>query len=494
MEIEKFNFKSIQEVNEYRFKSITAQSKYFSSIIQGYVKVVSDDMIFYFDKNKKLWTKANKKQFEAFVYTWFDDTANLIKKLIKKSENIDEQVERETKLLIKQFDKKSYINDIIERSFTTLYDVQFYTILDSQPSSMPILNGKKICLKTLKITERTSSDYFTYESPVNFIEGKTPNADKFFKQIMPNKKAKEYLRKILGYSLTGETDARIFMVWFGHGSNGKTLLVKCLDLILGPQYVQCDRSIFMKSKKSGGGATPELMALMGKRMGVYSEGETSDHIEMNLSGLKQISGEDKITGRPLYCQQIEFYPYIKLHMLTNFTPPLNSEKAIKDRLRYIFFDAKFSESKDLKEGEIAVDKEFANNLQTIFLSEIFTWIVKGAKEYYLDRKIEMPESFKIRTNDILSNEDSIKTFLDRKIQFGLSDKQHMKKLQIFELYKNFCNQNSQRCQPRSSLFARLGELGCKLSTLHGYDVYRGIDIKDEIEEDEKSENENVFLI
>jgi phage/plasmid-associated DNA primase len=62
---------------------------------------------------------------------------------------------------------------------------------------------------------------------------------------------------------------------------------------------------------------------------------------MNFRDYKQISGEDKITGRPLYCAKVDFYPYIKLHMLTNFKPPLNAEKAIVNRLNYLFLDSSF---------------------------------------------------------------------------------------------------------------------------------------------------------
>jgi hypothetical protein len=71
--------------------------------------------------------------------------------------------------------------------------------------------------------------------------------------------------------------------------------------ILCKQYTQCDKSIFIKIKNNSNGATPEIMDLLGKRLGSYSVGDTSDTIEMNLGGMKQISGEDKLTGRPLYC-------------------------------------------------------------------------------------------------------------------------------------------------------------------------------------------------
>ena len=133
----------------------------------------------------------------------------------------------------------------------------------------------------MEITDRTFDDYFTYYSPVSYIPSKLSNADIFFKQLQPRKENREYLRKILGYSLTGRTEARVFFIWYGFGSNGKSKIFKRLDKILSKQYILCEKSIFMKVKNnSSGGASKDIMELVGKRVGSYSEGDTSDTIEM----------------------------------------------------------------------------------------------------------------------------------------------------------------------------------------------------------------------
>jgi len=130
------------------------------------------------------------------------------------------------------------------------------------------------------------------------------------------------------------------------------------------------------------------------------------------------------------------------------------------------------------------------------LSEIFTFIAKGAYEFYKTMTITMTEEFQQRTESILANEDSIKTFTDRKIQMTKDKNDYLKKNEVFDAYKTFCNNNSQRCQPRSSLFNRLEHLGFSLSSLNGYDIYRfaklsyddpfggdlDVDIKDEEKE------------
>ncbi len=185
------------------------------------------------------------------------------------------------------------------------------------------------------------------------------------------------MKKILGYSLTGNNDARKFFVWYGFGSNGKSKVFKIMEKILGCQYTQLHKSIFMKSKNKSSsiGASPEIMDLMGKRVGAFSEGDTADNIEMDIGGIKQISGQDKITGRHLFCDKVDFYPYIKIHLITNFTPPLNAEKAIKDRLIYLFMDSNFTEGELKEENDIKIDNVFAKKIEDEYLSEMFSWIV-----------------------------------------------------------------------------------------------------------------------
>ena len=247
-----FPFKTIDNVYKFTKLSITQQSNYFSNFIKNNIKKISKDTLFYYNEIDKLWTEIDKSQFDDFVYNFFDNTATAIKVLLKNSkEEVDEYILKEITASVKLYDKKTYITDIILRSITNLFDKQFITILDSNPDFLPINNGKKINSKTLEITDRTYYDYFTYFSPVDYISNeKLPHADKFFKQIQPKKVNREYLRKILGYSITGRTEARVFFIWYGFGSNGKSKIFKIMDKILCKQYTQCDKSIFMKVKNN----------------------------------------------------------------------------------------------------------------------------------------------------------------------------------------------------------------------------------------------------
>ena len=103
--------------------------------------------------------------------------------LVKNSKDeIDKYILKQIEKLCHEFDQDSYHKKIINRSITSIYDIQFLSKLDNNADFLPINNGKKINLKTLEITDRTYHDYFTYFSPVDYIStDKLPHADKFFK-------------------------------------------------------------------------------------------------------------------------------------------------------------------------------------------------------------------------------------------------------------------------------------------------------------------------
>jgi hypothetical protein len=84
--------------------------------------------------------------------------------------------------------------------------------------------------------------------------------------------------------------------------------------------------------------------------------------------------------------------------------------------------------------------------------------------------------------------------MDGKIKITKNQKDVIKKKDLVESYQLFCSENSQRCQPRSSLFNRLEQVGIDLSDekLHNYDVYRGIQIINNEEDNDKEEIKDIL--
>jgi putative DNA primase/helicase len=211
---------------------------------------------------------------------------------------------------------------------------------------------------------------------------------------------------------------------------------------------------------------------------VYSEGETADEIELNITSVKEITGQDMIHARGLFKDPINFHTMCKLSFLANYVPPLDGQDAVKIRTRFLFFDSQFVVNPK-GPNQFKADDDFVEKLKTEYLSEVFSWFAQGAYEYYQTKTIEMSPKAKERTNDLINSEDSIESFISAKCVITNNEKDYIRKLLLFDAYKAYCTSNSQRCKPRSTLFNRLADknVELKLKGKDGYDVYRGIQIK-----------------
>jgi hypothetical protein len=70
--------------------------------------------------------------------------------------------------------------------------------------------------RTMEITDRTKEDYFTFESPVDYVKT-TPNAEKFFKQFFADSANRKDVQRSLGYMMTGDTTVQCFSFGMARG-------------------------------------------------------------------------------------------------------------------------------------------------------------------------------------------------------------------------------------------------------------------------------------
>jgi hypothetical protein len=114
------------------------------------------------------------------------------------------------------------------------------------------------------------------------------------------------------------------------------------------------------------------------------------------------------------------------------------------------------------------------------MDEVFSWVVKGSKEYYKTKSIEMTEEFKDRTTMILQSDDSIEAFIKHHLIITNDAKEYIRKGDIFRAYEAYCDGSHGTVQKkkRNVLFQRLDNILKKdpkeKNTLDGYDIYRKV--------------------
>ena len=131
------------------------------------------------------------------------------------------------------------------------------------------------------------------------------------------------------------------------------------------------------------------------------------------------------------------------------------------------------------------DSQFADDLVEKYLSEVFSWMVKGAIEYYKDKRINATNEFQRRTNETIEDGDSITSFLKYRVKFTKDVKDKVAPVDMFKIYQKYCQDTSKQCKPRTTLYNRLEHLKVVKKIYNGYPSFHYIKI---IHEDDEEEN------
>jgi len=435
----------------------------------------------WFDNNTKLWEEKDKAFVRNLVSDFYDNEyRKLITKENEKGGKLQKEEERKThaKFMEELSKKRSSIyqyrtlDNIVRLCLAYNVNEKFIEKLNVKKHLVPLKNGKVLDMKLGKEREREKDDFFTFEMPVNYLgkKAKTPNANKFFVQIMNgNKEAAKYLQKCLGYCITGETSERCLFLFWGEGSNGKSSVMELMNKIMTDNmYAATSKDVFIKHERRGG-ATPELMKLMDKRLGVYSESEKCE--ELNEGRLKSLTGNDKISARFLYQRkESDFTPIIKPVMLTNHRPEFNTDdQAMIDRVKYIPFLARFVLNP--KEGEYKKDPEFVRKLQDEYLDEVFTFIAKGAIKWYNTKDLKEPKEVMEARQEYINSLDSVGQFINERCEKGEGNTE---KTEIYKEYVEYMNEEGKKPENKPEFYKKLRNRGYIEVKIMGKRQIRGL--------------------
>ena len=165
----------------------------------------------------------------------------------------------------------------------------------------------------------------------------------YLKKLFPIQEACDYVWKHLASILIGDTaKTQCLHYYTGGGSNGKSMLIKLLELILGEYATGLDVSFFVSDRPTRGKPTPELVNLISARLCITSEPTEGERL--NEGPMKQLtSGTDKISYRGLYKEdQLSFVPQVHPIIMSNHYLPVTSrDHGTWRRIRVIKFESKF---------------------------------------------------------------------------------------------------------------------------------------------------------
>ncbi|HKR61050.1 MAG TPA: phage/plasmid primase, P4 family, partial [Pyrinomonadaceae bacterium] len=273
-------------------------------------------------------------------------------------------------------------------------------LLDSDPMLLPAANGT-VDLRTGFLREPQRSDYLTRCVDVEFDPNvQAPRWQTFLNEITNgDKELEEFLQRAVGYMLTGDTREQCLFVFYGHGANGKSTFVEVVGALLGDYALKTPMTTFVQPKMER--SSNDLARMRGAR--VVAASEIGPDAALNVSLIKELTGQDTITSRFLYGEFFQYRPQFKVVLTVNELPEIcgGCDEAIRRRLCVVPFTATFMNE--------TRDNTLAPKLM-IELSGILAWAVQGNLRWQANG-LQRPESVARATNAYLSQIDALGEFL-----------------------------------------------------------------------------------
>ena len=178
-------------------------------------------------------------------------------------------------------------------------------------------------------------------SEVNFgLAAACPQFEQFVTDIFEgNSELISFVRRAIGYSLTGSISEQCLFIMIGDGANGKSTFIDVIKHLIGTYGTTAAAQTLIA--QGGSSIGDDLVDLARSRF--ISVSETEEGQSLAEAKIKQMTGGDTLKGRPLYGSYVEFKIIGKLWLATNSLPHINSsDHGIYRRKMAIPFNRTFS--------------------------------------------------------------------------------------------------------------------------------------------------------
>jgi putative DNA primase/helicase len=321
--------------------------------------------------------------------------------------------------------------------------------LDSDPDVLGIEDGI-LNLRTGEMRPGRREDYITKKSRAALTNATEvcPVWLGFLDKVMAgNQDLIGYIRRAVGYSLTGHTWEQCLFFLYGTGANGKSTFLKVLQRLLGDYCLNVEPDTIM-IKYNSGGATPELARLAGARAVITIEMEEGKRLAENR--IKQMTGNDTMIARHLYQEPFEFKPEFKIWMAGNHKPAIKgTDHAIWRRIHLIPFTVTIPKEEQ--------DSKLSEKLKAE-LPGILRWAAEGTREWR-EAGLNPPQQVLAAVNEYREEMDTVGHWIE---ECCIQGNEHQTQSSIlYRSYKFWCLENGHHPMSQTRFGTSLSERGLK---------------------------------
>jgi len=376
---------------------------------------------YYFNDN--IWTTNHIELRIKYIISvelpkYYEKIINYFKKQSEKNKIDCTKKINNTIKLINSIKTSQFKNNILgEAEEIFWYDyIDFEKNFNMKTELIGFTNGV-YDLENMEFRKGKKEDYITMTVGYDYVE--TPskhynNLIQFLEEIQPNKEERDYLLTFLSLPLFGENTQELIHIFSGVGRNGKSKLADLLSITFGSYFETISASLLTKEQPSANVARPDLLVLKDKRLIIASEPEANQ--KLNASFVKLITGNDKITARTLYNENImTFMPNFSLILLCNDVPKYDkNDEAIWKRSRCVEFPTKFTNN-PIGPNEKLVDLNLKHKLKK-WKEDFMLVLLSYYKKFKITNQLKPTLSILKFTNETKDDSDIYKQYIDERIE------------------------------------------------------------------------------
>lgn len=341
--------------------------------------------------------------------------------------------------------------------------------LDQHHHLLAVANGT-VDLRTGKLSPTDPAHLISRRLEVAYRPDATaPRWLEFLREVFPNHpdEMPEFLRRLIGYGITGLTDEQCFAVLWGTGANGKSVLTEVLTRVFRTITTTTPFSTFEVKPGGNSGVPNDIAALKGARLVFASEGEAGK--PMAEAMLKRVTGRDMISARFMRQEYFEFLPTFLLMLATNYKPKFRGQdEGLWRRVKLIPFERFFQpDERDPKLHLKLMDEA----------EGILAWAVSGAVDWFKDQSLREPSLLQELTTSYKFDSDALAGFLPGTYVIDELATGFLARKELWDSYQAWCEEEQFGREMRwtqRAFYAALEERGARRVKSGGAHGFKGL--------------------
>lgn len=262
-----------------------------------------------------------------------------------------------------------------------------------------------------------------------FVRGASMKAwSRFLSSAQPDEEIRDWLQRLLGYSLYGGNSGRLFIANFGPSSTGKTTFLQAVLTALGEYATMVNMTVYRDNQDDK--PRPDLLRALRKRL-IFSE-ETSSAWHLHADQVKRITGGAPLVARYMKSDDfVEMVPAFTPWIFVNAPPSIDgADMAVLRRLVVVPWDVVIAPG---KEDLTLIDRLKGEEGRAAVLA----WALEGWEKYCAQGDLSAPVgAWNSRLEFLSELSDFDRALAEIAV---VEEEAYVTPLDLYNAYKHWCS-------------------------------------------------------